>query len=138
MNSHDVDTAYLNTMYSFWSNLFFGEDDKTESATGSKKPAEESKPAETKTEQPASSYVKTQRPRMNFARFGSRFSMLHGTSAAALTSYAFAFKALSSASAFFAGLSNYFKGGGDSAAEKTAGREPDPFTTINFYGDRVY
>jgi len=133
-----MDAAYLNRMYSFWSNLFFGDDDKAESTTGSEKPAEQKKPAETKPAETASGYMESARPKMNLPRFGTRFSMLHGTPTSALAASAFAFKTLSFASSFLAGLKNYFGGGGDSKDEATAGREPDPFTTFNCYGDRVY
>lgn len=140
MNSHDLDAVYLYKMYnSFWEKLF-GPAEEEKSATGSKKPAEEEKPAETKPATPASSYMKSPRPSMNFARFGTRLSMLHGSTAAALTIYALAYKAFSFASTFFAGFKNNSSDDGGSATEATsyASGAPDPFTTIDCYGDRVY
>lgn len=120
MNCHDMDPAYLNRMYSFWSNLFFGEDDKTESATGSKEPAEESKPAEPKTAAPAtsaSSYTENLKTNAGAVGFNPGAAIYYGNSTASLTKYSMHFKVFNLAATFLAGFLNLFKGQGNQVTE---------------------
>jgi hypothetical protein len=113
MNSHDVDPAYLNKLYSFWSNLFFGEDDKTKSATGSKKTAEESKPAETKPEGPsasASSYTENLKTNAGAVGFNPGAAIYFGNSQESLAKYSMHFKVINFAATFLAGFLNLSRG----------------------------
>jgi hypothetical protein len=123
MNSHDMDAAYLNKMYSFWSNLFFGEDDKTESATGSKKPAEEGKPEESQPTGPAtaaSSYSEGFKTNAGAAGFSPGAAMYYGNSNEALAKYSMQFKAINLVAAFFTGFLNLFKGQGSQVTDPPA------------------
>jgi hypothetical protein len=112
MHSHDIDASYLNGLYNFWSNLLFGED-KTESATGSQKPADEGKPAETTPEAPtaSSSYnAETLSTNAGAAGFSPGAAIYYGNSQAVLAKHSIPFKVLNLAATFLAGFLNVFTG----------------------------
>jgi hypothetical protein len=118
-----MDPTYLNKMYSFWSNLFFGGDDKTESATGSKKPADVSKPEEAKPTGPAaaaSSYSEGLKTNAGAAGFNPGAALFYGNSNEALAKHSMQFKAINFMTAFFAGFLNLFKGQGNQIADPPA------------------
>lgn len=106
MHSHNIDASYLNNLYNFWSNLLFGDDDKTESATRSQKPAES-----------ASSYDEDFQTNAGAAGFSPGAAMYYGNSQAALAKHSMHFKVLNLAATFVAGFLNLFTGKGDSVTE---------------------
>lgn len=129
MHSHDVDTAYLSNMYSFWSNLFFG-DDKKKSATETPKPEKAPEPAKTPPAKSATSHYKTYFSPMSASGYGAGASMYHGTASNALAKHSMWLMPQTLVTTLLAGLMNFLK-------KEDPPRE-DSFTKIDCYGDRVY
>lgn len=120
MNSHDLDSVYLYKMYnSLWEKLF-GPAEEEKSATVPKKPAEESKPAETKSAGPAasaSSYTEGLKTNAGAVGFNPGAAIYYGNSTASLAKYSMHFKVIDLAATLLTGFLNLFKGQGSQVTE---------------------